>query len=161
MCPCSNVHPDFAKLPFGTKFGLIQAGILQCLCSLSMWNCHVPTLLILSLMSTEDTTIRLVPRNLSGVNCITPLCNSRETGYNNNESKPQRLIMRKVHRYHNGVCQHCMTFPIAQIAPLSFQGSHRTQTQTSEVRWLHASVVTERSPACLHKQFPGDLHRGN
>ena len=32
---------------------------------------------------------------------------------------------------------------IAQIAPLSFQGSHRTQTQTSEVRWLHASVVTE------------------
>ena len=24
---------------------------------------------------------------------------------------------------------------IAQIAPLSFQGSHRTQTQTSEVRW--------------------------
>ena len=50
---------------------------------------------------------------------------------------------------------------IAQIAPLSFQGSHRTQTQTSEVRWLHASVVTEWSPACLHKQFPGDLHRGN
>ena len=50
---------------------------------------------------------------------------------------------------------------IAQIPPLSFQGSHRTQTQTSEVRWLHASVVTEWSPACLHKQFPGDLHRGN
>ena len=50
---------------------------------------------------------------------------------------------------------------IAQIAPLSFQGSHRTQTQTSEVRWLHSSVVTEWSPACLHKQFPGDLHRGN
>ena len=50
---------------------------------------------------------------------------------------------------------------IAQIAPLSFQGSHRTQTQTSEVRWLHASVVTEWSPACLHKQFPGDLHRCN
>ena len=50
---------------------------------------------------------------------------------------------------------------IAQIAPLSFQGSHRTQTQTSEVRWLHASVVTEWSPASLHKQFPGDLHRGN
>ena len=50
---------------------------------------------------------------------------------------------------------------IAQIAPLSFQGSHRTQTQTSEVRWLHASVVTKWSPACLHKQFPGDLHRGN
>ena len=50
---------------------------------------------------------------------------------------------------------------IAQIAPLSFQGSHRTQTQTSEVRWLQASVVTEWSPACLHKQFPGDLHRGN
>ena len=42
---------------------------------------------------------------------------------------------------------------IAQIAPLSFQGSHRTQTQTSEMRWLHASVVTEWSPACLHKQF--------
>ena len=52
-------------------------------------------------------------------------------------------------------------YRIAQIAPLSFQGSHRTQTQTSEVRWLHASVVTEWSPACLHKQFPGDLHRGN
>ena len=50
---------------------------------------------------------------------------------------------------------------IAQIAPLSFQGSHRTHTQTSEVRWLHASVVTEWSPACLHKQLPGDLHRGN
>ena len=50
---------------------------------------------------------------------------------------------------------------IAQIAPLSFQGSHRTQTQTSEVRWLHASVVTEWSPACLHKQFQGYLHRGN
>ena len=50
---------------------------------------------------------------------------------------------------------------IAQIALLSFQGSHRTHTQTSEVRWLHASVVTEWSPACLHKQFPGDLHRGN
>ena len=50
---------------------------------------------------------------------------------------------------------------IAQIAPLSFQGSHRTQTQTSEVRWLHDSVVTEWSPACLHKQFRGDLHRGN
>ena len=50
---------------------------------------------------------------------------------------------------------------IAQIAPLSFQGSQKTQTQTSEVRWLHASVVTEWSPACLHKQFPGDLHRGN
>ena len=50
---------------------------------------------------------------------------------------------------------------IAQIAPLSFQGRHRTQTQTSEVRWLHASVVTEWSPACLHKQFPGDLHRGS
>ena len=29
-----------------------------------------------------------------------------------------------------------ITYPfIAQIAPLSFQGSHRTQTQTSEVRW--------------------------
>ena len=55
----------------------------------------------------------------------------------------------------------CMQPLIAQIAPLSFQGSHRTQTQTSEVRWLHASVVTEWSPACLHKQFPGDLHRGN
>ena len=38
---------------------------------------------------------------------------------------------------------------IAQIAPLSFQGSHRTQTQTSEVRWLHASVVTEWSPCPL------------
>ena len=50
---------------------------------------------------------------------------------------------------------------IAQIAPLSFQGSHRTHTQTSEVRWLHASEVTEWSPACLHKQFPGDLYRGN
>ena len=50
---------------------------------------------------------------------------------------------------------------IAQIAPLSFQGSHRTQTQTSEVRWLHASVVTEWSPACLHMQFQGDHHRGN
>ena len=54
-----------------------------------------------------------------------------------------------------------LLFYIAQIAPLSFQGSHRTQTQTSEVRWLHPSVVTEWSPACLHKQFPGDLHRGN
>ena len=51
--------------------------------------------------------------------------------------------------------------PIAQIAPLSFQGSHRTQTQTSEVKWLHASVVTEWSPACLHKQFPGAYHRAN
>ena len=50
---------------------------------------------------------------------------------------------------------------IAQIAPLSFHSSHRTHTQTSEVRWLHASVVTEWSPACLHKQFLGDLHRGN
>ena len=50
---------------------------------------------------------------------------------------------------------------IAQIAPLSFQGSHRTQTQTCEMRWLHASVVTEWSPACLHKQFLGDLHRGS
>ena len=50
---------------------------------------------------------------------------------------------------------------IAQISPLGFQGSHRTHTQTSEVRWLRASVVTEWSPACLHKQFPGDLHRSN
>ena len=28
-----------------------------------------------------------------------------------------------------------LCYHIAQIAPLSFQGSHRTQTQTSEVRW--------------------------
>ena len=28
-----------------------------------------------------------------------------------------------------------LKFVIAQIAPLSFQGRHRTQTQTSEVRW--------------------------
>ena len=34
-----------------------------------------------------------------------------------------------------GVCrQWCDPHHIAQIAPLSFQGSHRTQTQTSEVR---------------------------
>ena len=64
---------------------------------------------------------------------------------------------------HNGISYtgKITYFYIAQIAPLSYQGSHRTQTQTSEVRWLHASVVTEWSPACLHKQFPGDLHRGN
>ena len=29
----------------------------------------------------------------------------------------------------------CNAMHIAQIVPLSFQGSHRTQTQTSEVRW--------------------------
>ena len=61
----------------------------------------------------------------------------------------------------NESCPWLDQYIITQIAPLSFQGSHRTQTQTSDVRWLHASVVTEWSPACLHKQFPGDLHRGN
>ena len=39
---------------------------------------------------------------------------------------------------------------------IKLSGRHTTQTQTSEVRWgeLHASVVTEWSPACLHKLLP-------
>ena len=50
---------------------------------------------------------------------------------------------------------------IAQIGPLSFQAA--IEHNTRQVRWaqLHASVVTEWSPACLHKQFPRDHHRGN
>ena len=40
---------------------------------------------------------------------------------------------------------------IAQIAPLSFQDA--VAHKPRQVRWgeLHASVVTEWSPACLHK----------
>ena len=60
------------------------------------------------------------------------------------------------------VAGHSWNFCIAQIAPLSFQGSHRTQTQTSEVRWTARFsghwVVTSMF---AYKQFPGNLHRGN
>ena len=45
--------------------------------------------------------------------------------------------------------------------PIKLSGSHRTQTQTSEVSWLHAPMVTEWWPACLHKQSPRVHQRGN
>ena len=50
---------------------------------------------------------------------------------------------------------------IAQIGPLSFQAA--IEHKPKQVRWggLHASVVTEWWPACLHKQFPSVHHRGN
>ena len=75
--------------------------------------------------------------------------------------RPQSRFSIFLYEWKNNIFHDNWRTYIAQIAPLSFQGSHRTQTQTSEVRWLHASVVTEWSPACLHEQFPGDLHRGN
>ena len=50
---------------------------------------------------------------------------------------------------------------IAQIGPLSFQAA--IEHKPRQVRWggLHAPVVTEWWPACLHKQFPSVHHRGN
>ena len=50
---------------------------------------------------------------------------------------------------------------IAQIGPLSFQAA--IEHKPKQVRWggLHAPVVTEWWPACLHKQFPRVHHRGN
>ena len=50
---------------------------------------------------------------------------------------------------------------IAQIGPLSFQAA--IEHTPRQVRWggLHAPVVTEWWPACLHKQFPSVHRRGN
>ena len=50
---------------------------------------------------------------------------------------------------------------IAQIGPLSFQAA--IEHKPTQVRWggLHAPVVTEWWPACLHKQFPRVHQRGN
>ena len=56
---------------------------------------------------------------------------------------------------------HCQAACIAQIGPLSFQAA--IEHKPRQVRWgrLHAPVVTEWWPACLHKQFPSVHHRGN
>ena len=50
---------------------------------------------------------------------------------------------------------------IAQIGPLSFQAA--IEHKPKQVRWggLHARVVTEWWPACLHKHFSSVHHRGN
>ena len=52
-------------------------------------------------------------------------------------------------------------FFIAQIGPLSFQAA--IEHKPRQVRWggLHAPVVTEWWPACLHKQFPRVHHGDN
>ena len=51
--------------------------------------------------------------------------------------------------------------PIAQIGPLSFQAA--IEHKPIQVRWggLHAPVVTEWWPACLHKRSPRVHQRGN
>ena len=48
----------------------------------------------------------------------------------------------------------CRWLCIVQIGPLSFQAA--IEHKPRQVRWggLHAPVVTEWWPACLHKQFP-------
>ena len=50
---------------------------------------------------------------------------------------------------------------IAQIAPFSFQAAipHKPR----QVRWgeVHASMVTEWLPACLHKKLQRGHHTGN
>ena len=53
------------------------------------------------------------------------------------------------------------SIPIAQIGPLSFQAA--IEHKPRQVRWegLHAPVVTEWWPACLHKQSPRVHQRGN
>ena len=70
-------------------------------------------------------------------------------------------LSNKTQKYNSAGCDH--ELHIVGEQPTDYSGSHRTQTQTSEVRWggLHAPVVTEWWPACLHKQFPSVHHRGN
>ena len=48
---------------------------------------------------------------------------------------------------------------IAQIGPLNFQAA----IEHNPDKWggLHAPVVTEWWPACLHKLFPSVHHRDN
>ena len=58
--------------------------------------------------------------------------------------------------YFGKVCPHHST-----DRSIKLSGSHRTQPR--QVRWggLHAPVVTEWWPACLHKQSPRVHQRGN
>ena len=71
----------------------------------------------------------------------------------NNTTDPQSIL------------KHCylvvLTSNIAQIGRLSFQAA--IEHKPRQVRWggLHAPVVTEWWPACLHKQFPRVHQRGN
>ena len=76
---------------------------------------------------------------------------------------PSRMIVRQMYtemsRLHE--CGFVTWVTIAQIAPLSFQTSipHKPR----QVCWgeLHAPVVTEWSPTCLHKELTRGHHTGN
>ena len=92
-----------------------------------------------------------------------PLAHSKHHTYHqvtvmNKQQKKQRNKQQKKQSIKTRCLWVVFVAHIAQIAPVNFHTSMPHRSPASEV---HASVVTERPPGCLHKFLPRGHQRGN